>query len=137
VTEPAPRASRLAPLASAASLLAVVSCYATLGIVGLLSVVGVTIHLNEVLMARILTVVLAVALPGMLHSCWRHRDIKPFLLGMASAALLLWVFYGRYSRLLEAVGFLGLASASVWDFRARHRVCPLGPKGMGGSSACP
>ena len=137
MTEPAPRASRLAPLALAASLLAVVSCYGTLGIVALLSVVGVTVHPNEGLMARILTIVLAVALLGMLHSRRGHRDMRPFLLGVASAALLIWVFHGRDSRPLEAMGFLGLVSASIWDFRARHRTCSLDPKVKGGSSACP
>lgn len=137
MTEQMPRTSSFASVASAGSLLAVVSCYGTLGIVALLSVVGVSVHLNEAVMARILTVVLAVALLGMLHSCRLHRDIKPFLLGATSAALLLWVFYGWDSRPVEALGFAGLASASLWDFRAKHRSCSQGPKPIGGSSACP
>lgn len=132
-----PRTSSLASVASAGSLLAVVSCYGTLGIVALLSVVGISVHLNEALMARILTIVLAVALLGMLHSCRLHRDLRPFLLSAASAALLLWVFYGWDSRSLEALGFAGLVSASLWDLRAKHRACSRGPKPIGGNSACP
>lgn len=42
---------------STGSLRAVVSCYGTLGIVALLSVMGGSVHLNEAVMARILTVV--------------------------------------------------------------------------------
>jgi arsenite methyltransferase len=124
VKEQAPgKASRLASLASATSLLAVVSCYGTLGAVALLSVIGVTVHLNEVLMTRIITVVLAVALAGLAYSYRLHRHGGPLLLGLAAAALLLWVFYGRYSRPLEALGFVGLVAASVWDFRAKHHAC--------------
>ena len=119
----AAKTSRLASLASVTSLLAVASCYGTLGVVALLSVVGVTVHLNELLMTRVVTVILAAALLGLLTSYRLHRDLKPFLIGLASAALLLWVFYGRYSRPLEALGFVGLVSASIWDFRAKHRAC--------------
>lgn len=134
--QPAPRkASRLASLASATSLLAVVSCYGTLGAVTLLSVVGVTVHLNEILMTRIITGVLAVALLGLAYSYRLHRHGGPLLLGLAAAVLLLWVFYGRYSRPLEALGFVGLIAASVWDFRAKHLACPSATRE--GTSLCP
>ena len=119
--------SRLGSLASAGSLLAVASCYGTLGVVALLSVVGVTVHLNEVLMTRIITGVLVVALPGLGYSFRTHRNVGPLPVGLASAALLLWVFYGHYTRPLEALGFLGLVAASVWDFRAKHQACHARP----------
>lgn len=98
------RPPHLASLAPVAGLLAVASCYGTLGVVALLSVIGVAVPLNEVLLVRIVTVVLAIALLGMAYSFRMHRDIKPSLLGIASAALLFWVFYGEYSRPLEALG---------------------------------
>lgn len=123
--QPAPgKASRLASLASATSLLAVVSCYGTLGAVALLSVVGITVHLNEILMTRIITGVLTVVLLGLTYSYRLHRRGGPLLLSLAAAALLLWVFYGCYSRPLEALGFVGLVAASAWDFRAKHLACP-------------
>jgi hypothetical protein len=127
-------ARTVSSLAAGTSLLAVVACYGTLGLVALLSLVGVTVEINEMLVARILTAVLAVALLGMLYSYRMHRDIKPFLLGTASAALLLFVFYGAYSRPLEALGFVGLVAASVWDLRAKHRVC--GAVVKGGNPVC-
>lgn len=102
-------------------------CYGTLGVVALLSVIGVAVPLNEELLVRIVTVVLTIALLGMVYSFRMHRDIKPLLLGIASAALLFWAFYGQYSRPLEALGFAGLVSASLWDFRAKHRACPAKP----------
>lgn len=133
--EAAPRTSRLASLAPLAGLLAVASCYGTLGVVALLSVVGVAVPLDEDLLVRIVTVVLAIALLGMAYSFRMHRNIKPLLIGIASAALLLWVFYGQYSRLLEALGFAGLVSASLLDFRAKHRACPAKRPDAGKESA--
>ena len=119
------RKSRLGTLASAGSLLAVASCYGTLGVVALLSVVGVSVPINEVLMTRIVTVVLGIALVGLGYSFRVHRNIGPLLVGLASAALLLWMFYGHDTRPLEAIGFVGLVAASAWDFRAKHLACPL------------
>lgn len=131
------RPPRLASLAPVAGLLAVASCYGTLGVVALLSVIGVAVPLNEVLLVRIVTVVLAIALLGMAYSFRMHRDIKPSLLGIASAALLFWVFYGEYSRPLEALGFAGLMAASLWDFRAKHRACPAKPGAEEENASCP
>ena len=107
------RKPRLRALASAGSLLAVASCYSTLGVVALLSMAGVTVHLNEVLMTRIITGVLVVALLGLGYSFRTHRDVGPLLVGLTSATLLLWVFYGHYTRPLEALGFVGLVAAST------------------------
>ena len=130
--------SRLGSLASAGSLLAVASCYGTLGVVALLSVVGVTVHLNEVLMTRIITSVLVVALLGLGYSFRAHHKAGPLLVGLTSAALLLWVFYWHYTRPLEALGFVGLVIASVWDFRAKHLACHTCPlEAQKGNTSCP
>lgn len=137
MNEETARTPRLTSLAPAASLLAVASCYGTLGAAALLSVLGVAVPLNEMLLVRILTVVLIIALLGMVYSFRMHSDIKPLLLGVASAALLFWVFYGRSSHPLEALGFAGLVSASLWDFRAKHRACPAKPGAREENTSCP
>lgn len=132
------RKSRLGAVASMGGLLAVATCYGTLGIVALLSVVGVTVHMNEVLMTRIVTGVLVIALLGLGYSFRVHRSIGPLLIGLASAVLLLWVFYGRYTRPLEALGFIGLVTASAWDFRAKHLACHACPlEAQKGNTSCP
>lgn len=134
----AARKSRLGALASVGGLVAVFTCYGTLGVVALLSVVGVTVHLNEALMTRVVTGVLVVALLGLSYSFRSHRSVGPLLVGLASAALLLWVFYGRYARPLEALGFIGLVTASVWDFRAKHLACHACPvEAQKGDTSCP
>lgn len=108
---------------SATSLLAVLACYGTLAAVGLLSVIGISVELDEGLLVRLISGLLILALAGMLYSYSVHRHPGPLLLSVASAALLLWVFYGPYSKPLELTGFAFLVVASVWDFRAKKRVC--------------
>ncbi len=108
---------------SVTSLLAVVTCYGTLATVALLSLIGVSIEIDEGLLMKLITGLLVLALAGMVYSYRVHRHPGPLLLSIASATLLLWVFYGSYSKPLELTGFSALLIASVWDFRAKKRVC--------------
>ena len=117
----APTSERLSWLGSVTGLLAVVTCYGTLAAVGLLSVIGVGVDLDEGLFVKIITGLLVVALLGMTYSFRLHRFPGPLVLSVAAAGLLAWVFYGTYSQVLEVVGFGGLVVASVWDFRVKRR----------------
>ncbi|MAT66718.1 MAG: hypothetical protein CMN57_13890 [Gammaproteobacteria bacterium] len=108
---------------SAASLLAVLTCYGTLAAVALLSVMGNGIEIDESLLVELVSGLLLLALAGMGYSYSVHRHPGPLLLSITSAALLLWVFYGTYSKPLELTGFIALVFASVWDFRAKKRAC--------------
>lgn len=110
-------------LGSAASLLAVLACYGTLAAVALLSIVGVSIKIDESTLAKLITGLLVLALGGMGYSYSAHRRPGPLMLSVAAAAMLLWVFYGSYSKPLELSGFAALIVASIWDFRAKKRVC--------------
>mgnify|MGYP001815428345 CR=1 FL=1 len=108
---------------SVTSLLAVTACYGTLATVALLSVIGISIEIDESLLVKLITGLLVLALGGMGYSYSIHRHPGPLLLSIASAALLLWVFYGSYSKPLELTGFIALIIASLWDFRAKKRAC--------------
>lgn len=108
---------------SVTSLLAVVACYGTLATVALLSVIGISIEIDESLLVKLITGLLVLALAGMGYSFNVHRHPGPLLLSVASAALLLRVFYGTYSKPLELTGFTFLVIASVWDFRTKKRTC--------------
>lgn len=108
---------------SAASLLAVLACYGTLTTVALLSVIGIGIEIDESLLVKLVTGLLVLALAGMAYSYRVHRHPGPLLLSITSAAVLLWVFYGSYSKPLELTGFAVLVFASLWDFRAKKRAC--------------
>jgi arsenite methyltransferase len=114
---------RLSWLGSITSLLAVATCYGTLAAVTLLSLIGVSVDIDEATLVKLITGLLVIALLGMVYS-WRiHRHPGPLLLSLGAAALLLWVFYGSYSKPLELAGFALLVVASVWDFRAKKRTC--------------
>jgi arsenite methyltransferase len=119
-TEP----SRLSSLGSITSLLAVATCYGTLAAIALLSVIGVSIEVNEGALVTVITGLLILALAGMMYSYRGHGTPGPLVLSIAAAALLIWVFYGAYSKPLELTGFAGLVVASVWDFRAKKAACP-------------
>jgi len=110
-------------LGSAASLLAVGACYGTLAAVSLLSVIGISVKIDESTMTKFITGLLLLALGGMGYSYRVHRHPGPLLLSIASAAMLLWVFYGSYSKPLELSGFAALIFASIWDFRTKRRLC--------------
>jgi len=110
-------------LGSAASLFAVLACYGTLATVALLSVVGITVKIDEGLMVKSISGLLILALASMAYSFRAHRHPGPLLLSIASAALLSWVFFGSYSKLLELIGFVALVLASVWDFRVKKHTC--------------
>lgn len=121
----APTSERLSWLGSATSLLAVMACYGTLAAVALLSLVGVSVDLSEGLLIKIITGLLVVALLGITYSFWLHRSPGPLVLSVVAAGLLVWVFYGTYSHVLEIVGFGGLVMASIWDFRVKRRACAV------------
>jgi len=110
-------------IGSVSSLLAVLTCYGTLSTVALLSVIGISVEIDEGLLVKLFTGFLVVALTGMGYSFRTHRHPGPLLLSIASAALLLWVFYGSYSKPMEMTGFIALVIASLWDFRAKKRAC--------------
>lgn len=112
-------------LGSATSLLAVLACYGTLATIALLSLIGVSIEIDEGLLVELISGLLLLALAGMGYSYSVHRYPGPLLLSIASAALLLWVFYGSYSKPLELTGFVALVIASVWDFRVKKRACSV------------
>lgn len=115
--------TRFAWVGSVTGLLAVATCYGTLAAVALLSAVGIGVNIDEGFLTKFISGLLILVLAGMGYSYRVHRHPGPLLLSVASAALLVWVFYGSYSKPLELTGFIALVVASVWDFRAKKRVC--------------
>ncbi len=121
-TTPADRKG-FAWLGSVTAMLAMIACYGTLAVVALLSVIGISVEINEGLMVKLISGLLVLVLAGMGYSWRLHRNPGPLLLSIAATIVLIWVFYGSYSKPLELAGFLMLAIASIWDFRTRKRIC--------------
>ena len=110
-------------IGSATSLLAVAACYGTLAAVSLLSLIGINLEIEESVMVKLVSGLLVLALAGMAYSFSKHRNPGPLMLSIAAAALLLWVFFGTYSKPLEMLGFVLLILASIWDFMDKKRAC--------------
>ncbi len=114
---------RLSWIGSFSSLLAVATCYGTLAAVSLLSLIGISVDIDEATLVKLITGLLVMALLGMMYSWYIHRHFGPLLLSLVAATFLVWVFYGSYSKPLELTGFALLIIASIWDFRTKKRVC--------------
>lgn len=110
--------------------LALLACYGTLAGVGLLTVLGIRLALDETVWAgaivafTLLTV--AVIVPGIR----RHRACTPALLAILGGGAVIYAMLIDYRFVVELAGFLLLAGAAGWDFhlhrREQQRVLGLG-----------
>ncbi len=115
------RGSKLSWFPRAATALAVLSCYGTTVLIGLLSLLGVSLALDEGVWAGAISVFAALATIAVAASYRRHHIIGPTVIAALGLALILWAMYGSYSRPTELAGFVLLIAATLWDWRAGAR----------------
>jgi arsenite methyltransferase len=108
-------------LARAATALAIVSCYGTMLLVAALSLLGISLAINERAWAGAISGFAALAVLAIAASFRRHRSVGPILVATSGLALILWAMYGSYSRAVELAGFVLLIVATVWDWRMGAR----------------
>ena len=101
-----------------ATVLAVLSCYGTTMLIGLLSLLGVSLAINERAWAGAIGVFATLATIAIVVSYRQHRIVWPTVIATLGLALVLWAMYGSYSRIVEFVGFILLIAATLWDWRA-------------------
>lgn len=106
-------------LPGAATVLAIVSCYGTAAALTLVSLLGISIAIDERVWAGVIALFAALSVVAIAMSYRHHRKVGPVALAGLGLALILWVMYGSYNRVLELVGFSLLAAATVWDWKAR------------------
>ncbi len=104
-----------------ATVLAIVTCYGTLLVVGTLSLLGVTLVVNQDAWAGAISVFAVLAVVGVALGYRRHHVIGPLVIAAIGAVIILWVMFGVYSRALEVAGFAGLVIAAIWDWRMQRR----------------
>lgn len=68
---------RLSWLGSVISLLTVATCYGTLAAVSLLSLIGISVDIEEATLVKLITGLLVLALMGMVYSWRTHRQSLP------------------------------------------------------------
>jgi len=114
---------RLGKISSFSGVFAVLMCYGTLFTVTVLSTIGISVEIYEGLMVKLITVLLMVALFGLIYSYRQHRKIVPLLIGILAVIILIWTFYGNYSKSLELTGFFILVVSTCADFYFKKRKC--------------
>jgi hypothetical protein len=116
-------------LAGAGALLSIAACYGTLGLVALLSMMGVTLALNVDIWAGVIVAFALLAVIGVTLGYRRHRNANPVRLAVIGAALVTWAMYGAEaivdllgvpSTIVEIAGFAALIASAWWDWRLKR-----------------
>ena len=106
-------------LSAIATILAVLACYGTTLVVVLLSLLGISIAVNEQAWAGAISAFAALAAIAIAAAYRRHRSIWPTAIAVPGLVLILWAMYGSYSRVIELAGFICLIAATLLDLRVR------------------
>jgi ubiquinone/menaquinone biosynthesis C-methylase UbiE len=104
-------------LGLAAALLA---CYGTLALVGLLSALGASLAINEGAWAGAITAFAALTVTAVAAGWRKHGSVGPLLPGILGFALIAYTMFSEYLRSVELVGFTLLTIAALWDYRVRR-----------------
>ncbi len=116
-------------LAGAGTLLSLLACYGTLGLIAILSLMGISLAINEQVWAGVIVTFALVAVAGVAVGYRRHRNQAPAVIALAGALLIIWAMYGSenirawfgfLSRGIELAGFAGLIAAAAWDWRLKR-----------------
>ncbi len=103
-----------------ATILALLACYGTLGLVGILSLVGVSVSINNGLWAITISVFYGFAVAIIALGARHHRVYGPTALGLIGFAVILWVMFGSYNWIVELLAFIILIASALWDRSARR-----------------
>lgn len=112
----------------------VVACYGTILLLGLLSLFGMTISLDEGAWAFAIAATAVLAALATALNLPRHRQPWPLVMAAFAAGVIGYVMAGAHDPILEALGFATLVGAVALDlylvYRAecvpRHRRGPMG-----------
>src|SRR5262249_9278670 len=110
--------SKMSWLPPAATAAAVLSCYGTTVLIGLLSLLGVTLALDPDIWATAISVFATLATAAIALSDRQRRSAGPTIVAAVGLVLILWAMNGSYSRGAEIAGFVLLIAATLWDRRA-------------------
>ena len=101
-------------------VMAVVACYGTLALVGVLSAMGVGLAVNESLWAGAIILFALLASAIIALGIRKHGSILPLALAVVGSGVLIYTMYVDYSKLVEAAGFVTLAIATWLDYNRRR-----------------
>lgn len=120
-----PQLSRLAAVGTVLSLL---TCYGTLALIGVLGMLGIVISFNNTVWAGAIVAFAVLAVIGLGLSLTQHHKPWPVLLGTLGAAVLVYVMFVQYDRMIEILGFIFLSAAAFWDWRLKSKLIKAATK---------
>lgn len=106
-------------LAGVATSLAIVACYGTILAIATLSSVGIVVTLHKGAWAGVISLLVLLALAGIWLGYRYHRRLGPIGFALAGAGLVLWAMLVHYNWLIEFVGLVVLAIATIVDWRLK------------------
>jgi arsenite methyltransferase len=107
--------------ALASLAVALLACYGTLALIGLLSVLGVSIAVDATAWGGAIVLFAGLTVCGIALGWRRHRRPAPVALALLGLALIAWAMFDRYDRITEIAGFALLFAATAWDWRLRRQ----------------
>lgn len=102
--------------------LAVLACYGTLLAVSVLSLLGLTIAVDDGLWAGTIFLFAALAALAVAAGVRKHHSPGALAVALLGVGLTGYALFARYDRLIELVGFVLLGAAIFWDFALRRQV---------------
>jgi len=115
-------------LAGAGTLLSLLACYGTLGLIAILSLMGVSLAINVQVWAGVIVAFALIAVAGVALGYRLHRNPAPAVMALSGVLLVIWAMYGSeviqawfgvLGRGVELAGFAGLIAAAAWDWRLK------------------
>lgn len=108
----------------AAFLLSMLACYGTLAATLALSLLGITIAINEAAWAGAILLFALLATAAVAAGSRRHASPAPLALALAGTGILAYAMLFSYHLAAELAGFALLAAGTLLDFRRRARRPP-------------
>lgn len=102
--------------------LALLSCYGTLAILALFSMLGMTLMIREDIWAGIIMVFVSLSAIVVALGIKQHRKVAPLISAVIGVMLIIYSMIITYYLVLEILGFALLGIATLWDYRLRRSV---------------
>lgn len=109
-----------------ATIVALIACYGTLTLLGILGFLGLALTLNEGLWALIITLAALLAAVGTGINVPRHKQPWPLATAILGAVILTYTMFISYSVIVEALGFAVLVGAVGLDLYLVYRAECIG-----------
>ena len=117
------RREQSAWLPAVGTVLSIISCYGTLGLVTMGIIVAPNVHV----WAAAIVLLALVAVLGLVFGYRHHGSVGALVLGIVGALVVIFSIYGAQAiratgiprDAVEIAGFVILIAAAIWDWRAR------------------